>query len=669
MPDNYVSIVVRANDQTKIDFEELKRRLAEVGRKVETAKVDVNDKDAVARLTSLNARLERLNRQVKPEIDVKGALRAEAQIAAIDASLGHLDDKAARSGKTGLIGKLLFGPAGALAGGVAGGMALGPVLAAVAGEVTALASGLAAAGLGVGAFAAVAIPAMSDLKSGLTALSTATDAYSQASLNLNQAIRRSPADMSAYRQSLAGLEPDLRSAARLLTDQHATWEAMTAAQRANVTALANNKDAIKNLLPDQKAALTALMNQKTAWDDLTPAQQQAARSLQAFHRAYARIAAALQPDVMKVFNDGLRVANRLLPNLKPFADTAANALDAMLKKLGQAVAPAPSGDPGFLARRGVAAPPPTGWQQFIAQMKQLEGPALTAIGAGFGKIGVALGHLLTIMSKKDVVHSINIAFDVLAGTINGLAFVIRRLMFNWDKDSQFFADRAHFIERNFDDMRHAAADWAHNVAAHFDEVRHDVADFAHNVAAHFGEIRADIARWAGDVGRDTGRVVSWFRGLPGRIMSALGNLGSLLISAGADLIRGLISGIEGAIPGLTSVIGWVHSLLGGGGTAPGGGLTRRKFSSGMAPAGGGASSSAMSGVLSGALIRPHRAPYYGPRPVTNEYRPAAGWPQPPRPVRITNGQELVAILADLLREHSRTHYGGSAQRAYGYGPG
>lgn len=46
------------------------------------------------------------------------------------------------------------------------------------------------------------------------------------------------------------------------------------------------------------------------------------------------------------------------------------------------------------------------------------------------------------------------------------------------------------------------------------------------------------------VGNRLKRVVNFFKNLPGRIKSGLGNLGSLLLSAGMDLIRGLINGIK-----------------------------------------------------------------------------------------------------------------------------
>jgi phage-related protein len=54
---------------------------------------------------------------------------------------------------------------------------------------------------------------------------------------------------------------------------------------------------------------------------------------------------------------------------------------------------------------------------------------------------------------------------------------------------------------------------------------------------------------------------SFVKSIPHRIVAALGNLGGLLISAGHAVISGLISGIEGAVPGLHSVLSWVGSLI------------------------------------------------------------------------------------------------------------
>jgi hypothetical protein len=49
-------------------------------------------------------------------------------------------------------------------------------------------------------------------------------------------------------------------------------------------------------------------------------------------------------------------------------------------------------------------------------------------------------------------------------------------------------------------------------------------------------------------------MVAWVRGLPGRITNALGNMGSLLVGKGRDLVRGLFDGVAG-------MGGWLRSQL------------------------------------------------------------------------------------------------------------
>jgi TP901 family phage tail tape measure protein len=56
-------------------------------------------------------------------------------------------------------------------------------------------------------------------------------------------------------------------------------------------------------------------------------------------------------------------------------------------------------------------------------------------------------------------------------------------------------------------------------------------------------------------------VISFVRGIPGRIASALGNLGGLLVSAGRSVIQGLISGIQSKISEVTGLLNHLTSLI------------------------------------------------------------------------------------------------------------
>jgi len=53
-----------------------------------------------------------------------------------------------------------------------------------------------------------------------------------------------------------------------------------------------------------------------------------------------------------------------------------------------------------------------------------------------------------------------------------------------------------------------------------------------------------MSQFTGAISQKVNEAVSWFAGLPGRIMGALGNLGGLLVNAGGDMISGLVRGIS-----------------------------------------------------------------------------------------------------------------------------
>ena len=56
-------------------------------------------------------------------------------------------------------------------------------------------------------------------------------------------------------------------------------------------------------------------------------------------------------------------------------------------------------------------------------------------------------------------------------------------------------------------------------------------------------------------------IVNWFRGLPGKITGALGNLGSLLVSAGSSIINGFLSGIKQKFEEVKSFVGGIGSWI------------------------------------------------------------------------------------------------------------
>lgn len=496
MAENYVQIRIKASDTAKPELDSLRADLDELGSKVDTARVDVDDEDAKRKLLEINAELAALNKRVaNPKIDTAGAARAESRIEKLKGDVNDLVDKTdQQSSRGGLLNRLLFGAGG---GGGGGGAAAGEagegsagiagaipdfvaVLAAVVpaaeaaiAEVAGLVSGFAAAGAGAGAFALLAAPAVKKVETALTNTTAAQQAYQKAQLAEKQ-------------------------------------DPTTAHAKAAATALRNLHNVLRGLSPDERSAV---------------------REIQQIEHTLGRMSRAFEPTAFKVFNDGLKIAKELLPDVTPFAKTFGDTLDGLLKQVGKF-----AGSKGF--------------HDWLNQFHKLEGPSIHAIGEGIGKVGTAIGKLLSTMSAKDVVHTINIAFDVLAGTIRALAWAVRGAMRSWDQLSSAFRR-----------TRHDIASAAHDIAHVFDVMRHDIAAamdwVVHRIEQNTDHVRTDLVHWAQDVGQATGRVVSFFRSLPGRVMSALASLPGRLFSFGAHIIEMLASGIRSAIGDVTGAIGSV----------------------------------------------------------------------------------------------------------------
>lgn len=87
-----------------------------------------------------------------------------------------------------------------------------------------------------------------------------------------------------------------------------------------------------------------------------------------------------------------------------------------------------------------------------------------------------------------------------------------------------------------------------------------------DLAQNIGSAIADAVRWvwgfltgvndmANKVGQKIDEVIRWFLDLPGRISTAVGDLGSLLVDAGRAILDGLVRGFQGALDWAKGKIG------------------------------------------------------------------------------------------------------------------
>jgi hypothetical protein len=348
---------------------------------------------------------------------------------------------------------------------------------------------------------------------------------------------------------------------------------------------------------------------------------------------YKALASAFEPEAIKVFNSAIKVANDLLPMLKPFADAAANAIDNLMTKANKALQP---GKQSVIEQIGhklgeVTKNVPGDFQKWVASITPYIGPAIEAIGEGIAKVGHSLTVLLETLSPKDVAADIRDFFGVIAFMISKTAELIEHVMNGFDDLRagyknlvQWGKDAGKGIAGFVDAANRDLHNWAVDTERDFDRVNHDLHNWAVDAEKDYDKAGADIAafgkdtdRWATDVARDIMDVINWFarigkdinqwaadgqhdfddvinaashlasdvvnfidhmissvesawrngwsliindaKTIPGRILRAVGNLGSLLFNDGLNLIQGLINGVESRVGGLLGYIEHIGS--------------------------------------------------------------------------------------------------------------
>jgi hypothetical protein len=425
----------------------------------------------------------------------------------------------------------LLGNVGALAAGM---LIVAPAIAGVVVELGGLVGAAIAAGAGVGALAALAVPSLEKIVSSYTSVSQAQAAY--------------------------------RAAVQLERDDPS---------KTNLEAVA-----------------TAAAKLKIAYADVPAAVRPALKSLDDLKTEYSSMVKAFEPDAFRIFNDGLKVADDLLPALEPLAKGAAGAVEGLLTSLDKAIRIVPGGVERLGHLFGGVSPGSGsgGFQEFIGFLSRISPAVITTIGTDLGKLAGDFAKIMESFSKQDYINAVNVAFGALSFTLGGLARMAHNAMNFWDQISagaksahNWFDTARHAVDEftiDFNDAMKSAgrneANWANDTRRDFDDARHAVANawdgIRHDISSATDEINTDVSRFGSRVESDIvsaghqieaawdrswSAVVSYTRSIPGRILGALGNIGSLLFGAGERLVEGLINGVRSEVGAL---IGSVESM-------------------------------------------------------------------------------------------------------------
>jgi phage-related protein len=91
---------------------------------------------------------------------------------------------------------------------------------------------------------------------------------------------------------------------------------------------------------------------------------------------------------------------------------------------------------------------------------------------------------------------------------------------------------------------------------------HDVLGFVQGL----GSIPGKVAGWFGDAkdgaSKKLGDLVTYVKGVPGKILSALGSLGHLLYNAGISILSGLLDGLKDKFEDVKNFVGGIGSWIG-----------------------------------------------------------------------------------------------------------
>ena len=141
-------------------------------------------------------------------------------------------------------------------------------------------------------------------------------------------------------------------------------------------------------------------------------------------------------------------------------------------------------------------------------------------------------------------------------TITALIVVIVEVVKHWKDFKQWGEDAWHAVKDAAEDAWHFLdSNVIHPLEQGLDQLGQSFEQLWHDVDNDFHEIESAVSSVVS-------HVVGWFERLPGNILHAIGDLGSLLFHAGVNAIDGLLHGMESMVgSAIHTVEGWGHDIV------------------------------------------------------------------------------------------------------------
>lgn len=267
----------------------------------------------------------------------------------------------------------------------------------------------------------------------------------------------------------------------------------------------------------------------------------------------ATLIAAILPVLTPLFNALGQALNAITPFIEQLANVLIATLVPVFTKLATEVLPQIL--PPFIELQTKIFP-------LLTDILVKLSPSLITLATAFADLLVAVTPVivelinLALALADELGPTIQPIIDLMtsltSGALTGLASLITGLII---PTLQILVD---LLRGDFRAAWEGAKDLIRNVADEIQEVIRGAAEgIVRNLtslAQSVGEKALEIARNLVDRLRQGGEdVVADFRSLPDRILRSLGDTGQALVSAGADLVRGFINGIESQIGHLREV--------------------------------------------------------------------------------------------------------------------
>lgn len=481
--------------------------------------------------------------------------------------------------------------------GVAAG--LGPLLVPALAGATAAAAGfgsaLAAAGLGAGGFAAIAIPAFQKVQKVTEQVAAAQHAYNLAATDAarQSALRREQA-------ALATLTSGERELAKVLGTVRNAWHDVQrqlepAVVKALVPWVGALRDAFRFLAPVVRPAARAIgiigSEMRLVFRD--PAAMRFFRQIGQFG------AKAIQSFGVSAINLGKGLGSLLLA-FRPISALLLNALPNITAQFSNWAASL-SGSKGFQSFIAYVTANGPRLLSILGSIVQIAGKLITGLaplGAVLLGLLAPLGQFLAKLSPNQlmvIALGIAAAFAVATGgftaIVTAVVLMAAIIVRNWSHIRAFILGVSRailswlrgywkllvsiisgpvgavvvFVISHWNRIRAVTSAVWHAVVGLVRGAIHGVAAAVSWVGSLPGRFAAWFGRARSAAGSALGRLAGDVRSIPGRILSALGNLGSLLYQAGRNVIQGLINGIMsmfGSIGGaMGSIVGKLRGFL------------------------------------------------------------------------------------------------------------